>query len=49
MADNNLYLELLNDSRLFNISNEEKEIIQIRLWELLGKVTERYTMGDRAF
>ena len=46
MADNNLYLELLNDSRLFNISNEEKEIIQIRLWELLGKVTERYTMGD---
>ena len=27
MADNNLYLELLNDS-LVNISNEEKEIIQ---------------------
>ena len=46
MADNNLYLELLNDSKLVNISNEEKEIIQIKLWELLGKVTERYTMGD---
>lgn len=45
MADNNLYLELLNDS-LVNISNEEKEIIQISLWKLLGKVTERYTMGD---
>ena len=29
MADNNLYLELLNDSKLVNISNEEKEIIHI--------------------
>lgn len=46
MTDNNLYLELLNDSKLVNISDEEKEIIQIKLWELLGKVTERYTMGD---
>ena len=46
MTDNNLYLELLNDSKLVNISDEEKEIIQIKLWELLGKVTERYTMVD---
>ncbi|MGG7142386.1 DUF6179 domain-containing protein [Clostridium nigeriense] len=46
MADNNFYLELLKDSNLANISNEDKEIIKIKLWTLLGKVTERYTMGD---
>ena len=46
MAENNSYLELLNNSNLANISNEEKEIMQIKLWTLLGKVTERYTMGD---
>ena len=46
MADNNFYLELLKDSNLTNISNEDKEIITIKIWTLLGKVTERYTMGD---
>jgi hypothetical protein len=46
MAENNLYLEILNDSKLVNISAEEKEIMEIKLWELLGRVTERYTMGD---
>ncbi|MGG7212721.1 DUF6179 domain-containing protein [Clostridium nigeriense] len=46
MADNNFYLELLKDSNLANISNEDKEIMKIKLWTLLGKVTERYTMGD---
>ncbi|WP_196000402.1 DUF6179 domain-containing protein [Clostridium sp. 1001271B_151109_B4] len=46
MAENNSYLEFLNNSNLANISNEEKEIMQIKLWTLLGKVTERYTMGD---
>ena len=46
MAENNFYLELLNNSNLANISNEEKEMMQIKLWTLLGKVTERYTMGD---
>ena len=46
MAENNFYLELLNNSNLANISNEEKEMMQIKLWTLLGNVTERYTMGD---
>lgn len=46
IADNNFYLELLKDSNLTNISNEDKEIITIKIWTLLGKVTERYTMGD---
>ncbi|CUO29740.1 Uncharacterised protein [Clostridium disporicum] len=46
MVENNFYLELLNNSNLANISNEEKEMMQIKLWTLLGKVTERYTMGD---
>lgn len=46
MADNNFYLELLKDSNLTNISNEDKELMTIKIWTLLGKVTERYTMGD---
>lgn len=46
MADNNLYLELFNESNLANISNEEREIVKIKLWTLLEKVIERYTMGD---
>lgn len=46
MEDNNFYLELLKDSNLANISNEDKEIMKIKLWTLLGKVIERYTMGD---
>ncbi|MFR1822428.1 MAG: DUF6179 domain-containing protein [Clostridium saudiense] len=46
MVENNFYLELLNNSNLANISNEEKEMMQIKLCTLLGKVTERYTMGD---
>ena len=46
MADNNFYLELLKYSNLANVSNEDKEIMQIKLWTLLGRVTERYTMGD---
>ena len=31
MVENNFYLELLNNSNLANISNEEKEMIQIKL------------------
>ncbi|MGL5354312.1 MAG: DUF6179 domain-containing protein, partial [Clostridium sp.] len=46
MEDNKFYLELLKESNLANISNEDKEIMLINLWTLLGKVTERYTMGD---
>lgn len=46
MEDNNLYLELFRESALANISDEEKEIIKLKLWILLGKITERYTMGD---
>ncbi|MGV3074317.1 DUF6179 domain-containing protein [Clostridium baratii] len=46
MEDNNFYLELLKDSNLSNISNEDKEIMKIKLWILLGKVIERYIMGD---
>ncbi|MGG7179265.1 DUF6179 domain-containing protein [Clostridium paraputrificum] len=46
MEDNNFYLDLLKNSHLANISNEDKEIMTIKLWILLGKVTERYTMGD---
>ena len=42
MVENNFYLELLNNSNLANISNEEKEMMQIKLWTLLGKVTEMY-------
>lgn len=46
MEDDNLYLELFNKASLSNITEEEKDIIKIKLWILLGKITERYTMGD---
>lgn len=46
MEKNNLYLGFLNKNDLENASSEDKEIIQIKLWTLLGKVTQRYTMND---
>lgn len=46
MEENNLYLGFLNKNDLENVSSEDKEIIQIKLWTLLGKVTQRYTMND---
>ena len=46
MEENNLYLGFLNKNDLENASSEDKEIIQIKLWTLLGKVTQRYTMND---
>lgn len=46
MEDNNLYLELFKETSLKNISDEEKDMIKLKLWILLGKITERYTMGD---
>ena len=41
-----LYLQLLNTGDLNNINDEERELIVIKFWTLLGKITERYTMGD---
>lgn len=46
MEENNLYLGFLNKNDLENASSEDKEMIQIKLWTLLGKVTQRYTMND---
>ena len=46
MADNNFYLELLKDSNLTNISNEDKEIMTMKIWNLLGKVTKINKIED---
>ena len=46
MDHNNLYLDILTENNLENLNENHREIIVLRLWELLGKVTERYTMGD---
>ncbi|WP_297632615.1 DUF6179 domain-containing protein [uncultured Clostridium sp.] len=44
--DRDIYLEVFNDTNIRDIKNDDLEIIKIRLWELLGKRIERYTMGD---
>lgn len=46
MDHNNLYLDILTENNLENLNENHREIIVLKLWELLGKVTERYTMGD---
>ena len=46
MDHNNLYLDILTKNNLENLNENHREIIVLKLWELLGKVTERYTMGD---
>ena len=46
MDHNNLYLDILTENNLENLNENKREIIVLKLWELLGKVTERYTMGD---
>ena len=46
MDHNNLYLDILREDNLENLNENHREIVVLKLWELLGKVTERYTMGD---
>lgn len=48
MKDNNISLLRYSDDIEIekNITEEEKIIIEIKLWNLLGKWTGRYTMGD---
>ncbi len=48
MKDNNISLLRYSDDIEIekNITEEEKILIEIKLWKLLGKWTERYTMGD---
>ena len=46
MEDNNLYIDILAEDNFENIDENNREIVVLKLWELLGKVTERYTMGD---
>ena len=46
MDHNNLYLDILTENNLENLNENHREIIVLKLQELLGKVTERYTMGD---
>lgn len=47
MEDNNSLLKFSDEIQLENnISNENRELIEIKMWNLLGKWTERYTMGD---
>ena len=37
---------ILTENNLENLNENHREIIVLKLWELLEKVTERYTMGD---
>ena len=47
MENNNSLLKFSDEIQLENnISNENRELIEIKMWNLLGKWTERYTMGD---
>lgn len=46
MKENNIYLETLKDTKIDKISREERDIINLKLYKLLGKRIERYTMGD---
>lgn len=46
MKENNIYLETLKDTKIDKISKEERDIINLKLYTLLGKRIERYTMGD---
>ena len=46
MDHNNLYLDILTENNLENLNENHREIIVLKRWELLVKVTERYTMGD---
>ena len=46
MEEKNL-LRFSEDIQLVdNITKEDRELIEIKMWNLLGKWTERYTMGD---
>ena len=48
MKDNNISLLRYSDDIEIekNITEEEKIFIEIKIWNLLGKWTGRYTMGD---
>jgi len=48
MEENNKSLMAFSDNIQIdkNISEEDKMLIEFKIWNLLGKHTERYTMGD---
>jgi len=48
MEDSNKSLMAFSDSIQIdkNISEEDRILIEVKIWNLLGKRTERYTMGD---
>lgn len=48
MEENNKSLMAFSDNIQIgnDISDEDRILIEAKLWKLLGKRTERYTMGD---
>lgn len=46
MEEDNIYLEVLKNINIDTINEEDRELIKLKFWILLGKRIERYTMGD---